>query len=212
MPKERLSRRELLYKCAALGSLTVAPNLGFAESVSAWEQQEGATRRPTAWNELGPFYKRKAPQNGRLRMPGDPGLPLAVAGRVLDSRASVVQGARIEIWQADHFGLYDLDGYRFRATLVSDDKGRYAFDSVMPGHYPARVGQHIHYLITAPGHKPLTTQLYFATDPAFDGDPARNFTRDPLIGDRELVRPVTLTGDPKDIQASVTFELVLERL
>jgi protocatechuate 3,4-dioxygenase beta subunit len=82
----------------------------------------------------------------------------------------------------------------------------------MPGHYPGRVCQHIHYLISAPGHKALTTQLYFATDPVFEGDPDRNYTRDPLIYSRELVRPVTLLGDPKDIRAAVNFEIVLERL
>lgn len=211
MTRRRLSRRDLLWKCAALGSLTAAPGLGLGASIEAWEQQENAPRRPTPWNEIGPFYKRKAPVNGQLRMKSDPGLPLTVAGRVLDSRANPIPNARLEIWQADHFGKYDLDGYRFRATLVSEGAGKYSFESVMPGHYPARVGQHIHYLVTAPGHKPLTTQLYFATDPAFEGDPAKNFTKDPLIGDRELVRPVTLTGDPKDIHAAVTFEIVLER-
>jgi protocatechuate 3,4-dioxygenase beta subunit len=207
----RLSRRDLLWKCAALGSLTAAPGVGLGASIEAWDEQENAARRPTPWNEIGPFYKRKAPNNGQLRTKGDPGLPLTVTGRVLDSRANAIPNARIEIWQADHFGKYDLDGYRFRATLVSEGAGKYSFESVMPGHYPARVGQHIHYLVTAPGHKPLTTQLYFATDPAFDGDPAKNFIRDPLIGDRELVRPVTLTGDPKDIHAAVSFEIVLER-
>ncbi len=211
MTRIRLSRRDLLWKCAALGSLNAAPGLGLGESIEAWEQQESAPRRPTPWNEIGPFYKRKAPNNGLLRTKDDPGLPLTVTGRVLDSRANAIPNARIEIWQADHLGKYDLDGYRFRATLMSEGAGKYTFESVMPGHYPARVGQHIHYLVKAPGHKPLTTQLYFATDPAFDGDPAKNFTRDPLIGDRELVRPVTLTGDPKDIHAAVSFEIVLER-
>ena len=78
----------------------------------------------------------------------------------------------------------------------------------MPGHYPDRVCQHIHYLVTAPGCKPLITQLYFASDPVFEGDPDRNFTRDPLIHSRELVLPVILTGDPKEIKATVKFELL----
>ena len=80
------------------------------------------------------------------------------------------------------------------------------------GHYPARVCQHIHYVVTAPGHQPFVTQLYFATDPVFEGDPDRNYTRDPLIQGRDLVRPVTLVGDPKEIHAAVDFELVLETL
>ena len=66
--------------------------------------------------------------------------------------------------------------------------------------------------ITAPGHKPLVTQLYFATDPVFEGDPDRNFGRDPLIHSRELVRPVLLKGDPQEMQAVVNFDAVLEML
>jgi len=81
----------------------------------------------------------------------------------------------------------------------------------MPGHYPQRVCQHVHYLVSAPGHKPLVTQLYFATDPVFEGDPDKNYTRDPLIGSRELVRPVVIKGDPKEMIAAVKFDLVLER-
>jgi hypothetical protein len=54
--------------------------------------------------------------------------------------------------------------------------------------------------------------LYFATDTVFDGDPDQNFTRDPLIMSRELVRPVNVSGDPKAMVAAVTFEIVLERL
>jgi protocatechuate 3,4-dioxygenase beta subunit len=81
----------------------------------------------------------------------------------------------------------------------------------LPGHYPDRVCQHIHYLVTAPGHKPLTTQLYFASDPVFDGDPDKNFSRDPLIISRELVRPVILKGDPKQVVAAVSFDIVLEK-
>jgi hypothetical protein len=66
--------------------------------------------------------------------------------------------------------------------------------------------------VTAPGHKPITTQLYFATDPVFEGDPARNFSREPLLASAELVRPVVLREDPKNLLADVSFELVMERL
>jgi len=209
MSNERLTRRDLLLKCAALGSLTAAPSLSVAETVAFLEEQ---ARQPTAWDEIGPFYKRGAPRAAELRAPGDPGLPVAVAGNVSDTAGNVLPGASVEIWQADHLGRYDLDGYRYRSALLADESGRYSFGSVMPGHYPARVCQHIHYLVSAPGHKTLTTQLYFATDPVFEGDPDRNFTRDPLIYSRELVRPVTLIGDPKDIHAAVAFDIVLERL
>lgn len=127
-------------------------------------------------------------------------------------RGEPLPGAVIELWHTDHLGHYDLDGYRYRARLPVDAQGRYSVDTVMPGHYPGRVCQHIHYLVTAPGHKPLITQLYFATDPVFEGDPNRNFTRDPLVESRELVRPVVLAGDPGAVHAAVGFELVLETL
>jgi catechol 1,2-dioxygenase len=211
MQGETRTRRDLLLKCAALGVLKLAPPLSL-ETVALAQERSAESRKPTPWNEIGPFYKRKAPDNPKLREPGEPGMLIAASGRVLDTRGNSLDGARIEVWHADHQGRYDLAGYRHRAVLASDAGGSYAFDSIIPGHYPARVCQHIHYIVQAPGCKPLTTQLYFATDPVFDGDPARNYARDPLILDRELVRPVTLKGDPGDVIAAVTFELVLERL
>ncbi len=42
--------------------------------------------------------------------------------------------------------------------------------------------------------------------------PDRNYSRDPLVLSRELVRPSTLTGDPQVIQAHVNFDVVLDRL
>jgi protocatechuate 3,4-dioxygenase beta subunit len=213
MPISQLTRRDILMKCAALGSLSVVSPFSLTEALAAWElNAQGRTLKPTPWNEIGPFYKRRAPHTAHLRASGDPGLPLAVSGQILGTDASIVPNAVVEVWQTDHFGHYDVDGYRYRATLAADASGNYSFDSVMPGHYPDRVCQHIHYMVSAPGYKPLTTQLYFATDPVFEGDPDKNFTRDPLITSRELVRPIMLQGDPKDIHAAISFPIVLERL
>jgi protocatechuate 3,4-dioxygenase beta subunit len=147
-----------------------------------------------------------------LRAPGDPGMPLVVTGQVFSARGEAIPEAIVEIWQTNNAGLYDIDGYRYRAKLTTSAEGKYDFSSVMPEHYPARVCQHVHYLVTAPGHKPLITQMYFATDPVFDGDPDKNYTRDPLITSRELVRPVMIKGDPKQMVAAVHFDLVMETL
>ena len=207
-----MARRELLAKCMALGVVASTTNLLPSALAAAWQQNEKSTRTPTPAAELGPFYKRLAPGNGELRAPGDAGMPLVVAGQVYSSRGELIPSAIVEIWQTNHEGLYDNDGYHYRAKLITPADGKYEFSSVMPGHYPARVCQHIHYLVSAPGYHPLVTQLYFATDPVFEGDPDKNFTRDPLVTSRELVRPVTLVGDPKEIHAAVKFELVLEAL
>jgi protocatechuate 3,4-dioxygenase beta subunit len=207
-----VTRRDLLERCLALGGVSVASAVAPSLVLGAWAEQEKAARAATPKNELGPFYKKKAPANAVLRAEGDPGLPLSVSGRVWSARGQPLPGALVELWHTDHRGHYDLDGYRYRASLPADSDGKYAISTVMPGHYPDRVCQHIHYLVTAPGHKPLITQLYFATDPVFEGDPDRNFGRDPLVFSRELVRPVVLSGDPKEVGAAVQFELVLEAL
>src|SRR6185369_12376155 len=117
--------------------------------------------------ELGPFYKRNTPSQSKLRTDRDPGMPLALAGTIFNTSGALVPDATIELWHANHAGFYDVSGDRFRVTLKGGEKGRYAVDTVIPGHYPGRVGQHVHYLVRAPGHRPLVTQLYFATDPAF---------------------------------------------
>ena len=209
MPPARLTRRDLLEKGIALGVITVAAGLTPTAVVEAWEEH---ARPLTPPNVLGPFYKKNAPDIRTMRVAGDPGMPLAVSGGVFDGRGEALPEAVVEVWHTDHRGLYDLDGYRYRTRLHPGGDGAYAFDSIVPGHYPDRVCQHVHYLVTAPGHRPLVTQLYFATDPVFEGNPDKNFGRDPLIQSRELVRPVVLAGDPGEVRALVRFDLVLDRL
>lgn len=149
MHRETHSRRDLLLKCAALGVLRVAPPLA-VETLALAQGRSAETRKATPWCEIGPFYKRKAPNNPKLREAGEVGMPIVVSGRVFDTRGNSIQAALIEIWHADHQGRYDLDGYHHRAGLTSRATGSYEFNSIMPGHYPARVCQHIHYIVRAP--------------------------------------------------------------
>jgi len=207
-----LTRRDLLQKCVALGSVVIASQFSTEAMLAAFQDREKQVRKPTPQNTLGPFYKRLTPMNNMLRVPGDPGIPLTLAGQVFNTRGDIVPDATIEIWQTSHQGHYDLNGYRYRGKLKVDKSGAYTFESVIPGHYPDRVCQHTHYLVIAPGHKTLVTQLYFATDPVFEGDPVKNYARDPLIQTPELIRPVILTGEPNEVHAKVQFELCLERL
>ena len=193
-----LTRRELVEAGLSLGAaLVAAPALGAAAPLSL-----------TPENELGPFYRKGAPPSANLIVPGEVGLPLLVSGKVLDPTGKPLSGAIIEVWHADGRGIYDLEGYRYRSRLVAAEDGTYRFQTVMPGHYPERIAQHIHYRVSAPGQRVLVTQLYFATDPAFAGDPDHNFSKDPLVRDRRLVRPVTLddSGGPR---AAVLFDAVL---
>jgi len=205
------ARRDLLECCAALGVVTIASSLPVSALAAVWDDAE-KKRQPTAFCELGPFYKRLAPHTSMMRQAGDAGMPLSLSGVIYNTRGEVVPDAKLEIWQTDNAGEYDIQGYRYRSILEPGAKGSYAVESVMPGHYPSRVCQHVHYLVTAPGHRPLITQLYFATDPVFDGDPDKNYTRDPLITSRELVRPVMIKSDARLTNAVVNFDLVMEAL
>jgi protocatechuate 3,4-dioxygenase beta subunit len=202
-----LTRRELMERCLSAGALLIiSPLIAGAAGEPVVLTPD---RTPTHDNDLGPFFKKGAPHATQLAGPGDPGLPLVVSGRVLDVRGAPLAGAVIDVWQADHSGVYDLEGYRYRSQIVAGPDGKYLFQTVMPGHYPGRQAQHIHYRVAAPGSRTLVTQLYFATDPVFEGDPERNYSRDPLVKSPELIRPVML-GESKGADvAAVTFEIVL---
>ena len=161
---------------------------------------------PTPEQTAGPFYRQGAPLKERLEEPGDPGTRLTVSGQVVDTNEHPLPDTKIEIWHANHHGQYDMDGYRYRAQLHMNNQGRYRFTTVLPGSYGERP-RHIHYRISSPDHKPLITQLYFETDPYFEGNPDKNFRKDPLLRYRELIRPVSSTSD----QLAVFFRICLEK-
>jgi protocatechuate 3,4-dioxygenase beta subunit len=203
-----------MESCIVRGLIVSAIPISGSKLLAFWESGEKQAHKPTPTEVLGPFYKKGAPSQAAMRNPGDPGFPLRVAGKVFDTRGERVPGARIEIWQADHAGHYDVQGYRYRTRLVtaqsSGQSSDYAIETVMPGHYSDRPAQHIHYMITAPGHKTLITQVYFATDPFFEGDPDKNYGKRSIVSNRELVRPVKLYEEGT-AHAAVDFDICLER-
>ncbi|MBL8242102.1 MAG: hypothetical protein JNM66_32045 [Bryobacterales bacterium] len=206
------TRRQMLENCIVRGSLLAgAASLSNTQLLAFWEQGEAHANKPTPTEVLGPFFRKGAPNNTRLHVPGEPGFPLRVSGKVLNTRGQKIHGAVIDIWQADHKGLYDVLGYRYRTRLLIDATD-YAIDTILPGHYDDRPAQHIHYMISAPGHKTLITQAYFATDPFFDGDPDKNFKKRNIVGNRDLIRPVSLFEGPGPSRASIQFDLCLETL
>ncbi|NOW48890.1 catechol 1,2-dioxygenase [Novosphingobium sp. SG751A] len=145
---------------------------------------------------FGPFYdglQRVIPHGGTILLRPEPGVdPLMVQGKILDTAGQPIRNALIEVWQTAPNGLYDVQDPQqprghLRASLNSRDDGSYAFETVMPVCYPipmdGPVGgllralgrspwrpAHIHFMITAPGHRRLVTHLFLADDPHLQSD------------------------------------------
>src|SRR5882724_11198795 len=177
-----ISRRHVLGMAVAVGSLAMSG------SVSAVLAQ--ALRR-TPGQILGPFYPVRKPldQDADLTtIAGKPGRAagqvIHVMGRVLNVAGQPVQGASVEIWQANTHGRYThpsdtnpapldphFEGF---AVLTTDAEGRYRMKTIKPGAYPAGPDRmrppHIHFEVTGQSNR-LVTQMYFAGEPLNDTDP-----------------------------------------
>ena len=143
---------------------------------------------------FGPFFVAESPHfaNGDDIARGAPGEACHMWGVVRSVEGEPIAGARLEIWQADEDGFYDvqyadLAAARGRGHLFADDDGRYAFWTIRPAAYPipsdGPVGDllkaarrspmrpaHVHFKITAPGDRPLITHVFAAGDPYLDTD------------------------------------------
>ena len=108
MPTRLRTRRDILRDGLAAGILLVPARWTEPDVLHAWLEAPQA-QQPTAHVEMGPFYKRRAPASATLRRTGDPGLPLNVTGRLISTHGEPVAGATVEIWQANHGGLYALE-------------------------------------------------------------------------------------------------------
>jgi protocatechuate 3,4-dioxygenase beta subunit len=141
---------------------------------------------PTPGAGEGPFYPVRMPSDddadlvrieGAVREAG--GDILHLAGRVMDTNARPVAGARIEIWQCDANGVYLHPGDRRRGLrdtgfqgfghATADAAGRFAFRTIVPVPYPGRT-PHIHVKVLRGGRHLLTTQLYRAGHPQNPSD------------------------------------------
>jgi protocatechuate 3,4-dioxygenase beta subunit len=212
MKKGQFSRRDFFHLCLGGGLLAASYPLArvLSQVRSPRPSQQQQAHRPTPDNTLGPYYRTGAPRTERLEVPGGSSTPLLVAGLIINTDGAALPNSKLEVFHADQFGDYDMAGFRCRGEIPVGADGRYRYETVMPGQYGGRA-QHIHYVITAPGHRQLVTQLYFETDPKFDGNPDKNYTRDGLVQHRELIRPVEAARHNNAAYSSVTFDICLEK-
>jgi protocatechuate 3,4-dioxygenase beta subunit len=205
----QISRRNFIYLSVGGGLVLASYPLARVVSQSR-DGKNSQAHAPTPSNTLGPFYKEGAPLTETLVEKGGAGIPLIVAGRVLNTGGQPLPGATLEVFHSDNQGEYDLAGFRHRGRIPVRDGGEYRFETIVPGQYGGRA-QHIHYVIGAPGHRQLVTQLYFENDPKFEGDPDRNYRKDNLVWHRELIRPVARVAKNNSSYSSVVFDIYLEK-
>jgi catechol 1,2-dioxygenase len=155
-------------------------------------------RRPGGATEntvLGPFHVSGAPEreNGTSICLDGKGAPCIVHGRVTDEDGNPIAGARVDVWQTNDDGFYDVQqpgvqpDMNMRGVFTTGVDGRYAFTTVKPLPYSiptdgpvgamlvamgrhAMRPAHIHYIVTAPGYETLVTHIFPEGDPYLDSD------------------------------------------
>jgi catechol 1,2-dioxygenase len=164
--------------------------IGVLGGLGASQHAGAGSCEGTSRDILGPFYQPDAPLRTAIARSAEPGRRLTITGTVSDC-AGPVEGAIIDVWQADIKGCYSInedcgvvpdqpDPFRLRGRMKTDDRGRYTFETIKPAAYKISRDRarpsHIHYKVIMPAaggkmHTELITQLYFAGDEFISKDP-----------------------------------------
>jgi protocatechuate 3,4-dioxygenase beta subunit len=160
-------------------------------------------RRPLTLTELtGPTgLDRKVPARDRdmscpdLAKTRAMGQLIRVAGRVMDEEGAPIEGALIEVWQANSAGKYIHELDRHEAPLdpnftglgrfTSGEEGEFGFQSIKPGAYPVMETDwwwrppHIHFSIMGPSWMSrYVTQIFFPGEALNETDLLLNSVKD----------------------------------
>lgn len=132
---------------------------------------DGPACRATTADVRGPFHLPGAPTRMVLADAAEPGERLVVSGTVTDASCVPVAGALLDVWQVDRDGAYHggaVDQFRLRGQLIIDASGRFHIETIRFGNYQQAPGAwrpaHLHFTISHPARRTVTTQLYFAGD------------------------------------------------
>ncbi|GFE67018.1 intradiol ring-cleavage dioxygenase [Litoreibacter roseus] len=155
-------------------------------------------RKPSGASEstvLGPFHVPDAPE---LPMGSDicldqKGEPMLVKGRITGTDGKPIDKAKIDVWQANDEGFYDVQQkglqpeFNLRGVFRTGEDGAYHFKGVKPKFYPipddGPVGQflqklgrhsyrpaHLHYILEAEKFETLITHIFDPDDPYIHSD------------------------------------------
>jgi len=196
---------------------------------------------PTPRTIEGPLYVAGAPvSTGFARLDDGRDLnghTMIMHGVVRGADGKPLPGAKVEVWHCDTRGFYshfDPTGvqapFNMRRTIIADENGGYKFQSILPSGYGVppgsptekllsalgRHGQrpaHIHFFVSADGHRKLTTQINIEGDPLVNDDFAYA-TREGLVpsvierDDEVSIHANNLNGP----FAEITFDFYLTAL
>jgi len=202
------------------------------QTITVNNQAYGTATEATVF---GPFFVEDAP---RVALGGDisggaAGEPCWVEGTVRDTEGTPVPGARIEVWEADDDGFYDVqydDGRTAgRGHLYSDTDGSFRFWAITPTPYPiphdGPVGKmlaavsrspmrasHLHFMVDADGFRTLVTHIFVRGDELLESDTVFG-VKDSLVKDFQQQPTGTATPDGRDLGdqtwSRVRFDIVL---
>ncbi|QOW51486.1 catechol 1,2-dioxygenase (plasmid) [Acinetobacter sp. YH12138] len=155
----------------------------------------------------GPLYVAGAPESvGFARMDDGSELDtvdtLFIEGTVTDAEGNIIEGAKVEVWHANSLGNYSFfdksqSEFNLRRTIFTDQDGKYVAQTTMPVGYGCppegttqfvlnKLGRHgnrpshVHYFVSAPGYRKLTTQFNIEGD-EYLWDDFAFATRDGLV-------------------------------
>ena len=164
---------------------------------------EGGTPRTIE----GPLYVAGAPESvGFARMDdgseSDTSDTLFIEGQVKDTDGNIIEGTKVEIWHANGLGNYSFfdksqSDFNLRRTILTDTNGQYVAKTTMPVGYGCppegttqallnKLGRHgnrpshVHYFVSKPGYRNLTTQFNIEGD-EYLWDDFAFATRDGLV-------------------------------
>lgn len=196
-------------------------------------------RKPTGATEAtvqGPWHAEGSPERALGENMCDDGIgePCWVEGRVIDVDGNPIPGAKLDIWQTNAEGDYQVSSHdqpegNQRAIFRTDEQGRYFFAATLPVSYAVPtdgpVGEllngmgrhamrpaHMHFMVSAPGYDGLTTHLFVDGDPYLDSDAVFG-VRDSLIVQFEAADPSSAAdrGLPAE-HVQVAYDFVLTKV
>ncbi|KAF2219801.1 Intradiol ring-cleavage dioxygenase [Elsinoe ampelina] len=184
---------------------------------------------PTATAILGPFWRKDAPKRAMgdsIIIGGiEKGDYTLMSGEITDFvTGKPIEGAEVDVWHTAPNGLYeqqdpDQPDMNLRGRFTTGADGKYSFYCLRPTSYPIPFDgpsgtllklldrhpmrpAHIHFIVSAPGYKPLVTQIFDRRDEYITNDSVF------AVKDSLVVDFVPFKGDPKaDFKLDYDFRL-----